>query len=144
MGIIETMSLVADIATAIGVFGVLAGIFYAAQTFKQQKEISQADFFAEYTKRYQDIILHFPENWDAETILNEEVKRYLRLYFDLCSEEYFLYTEGKCLNKKFWNECEQGMKIIFNKTIVKNYWQERKNLKYNFDKYVNENILTKN
>ena len=56
-------------------------------------------FFSEYTKRYQDIILNFPENiiddnfkFDSlSKVERDKTMRYMRVYFDLCSEEYFLY-----------------------------------------------------
>ena len=52
--------------------------------------------FTEYTKRYQEIMLKLPGNitsemFDIESLSTERreiLLRYLRAYFDLCSEEY--------------------------------------------------------
>jgi superfamily I DNA and/or RNA helicase len=72
--------------------------------------------FIEYTKRYQDIILNFPESINEPTFmldnLSEEVKtktiRYMRAYFDLCYEEFVLH-EKKFIDDKFWEIWKGGM-----------------------------------
>ncbi|HLF34339.1 MAG TPA: hypothetical protein VI583_08880 [Cyclobacteriaceae bacterium] len=67
------------------------------------------DFFTEYTRRYQEIILHLLENinkpdFDFSTLKEadhekfDETMRYIRVYFDLWSEEYYLHQEGKIVN----------------------------------------------
>ena len=63
------------------------------------------NFFADYTKRYQEIMLHLPEdieiNYNGFSELPNEVKRYLRAYIDLCSEEYYLHQLKKVEHKIF-------------------------------------------
>ena len=52
--------------------------------------------FADYTKRYQKIILEFPEDITEPTFKlagrddYEKTMRYMRAYFDLCYEEWYL------------------------------------------------------
>ena len=116
----------ADIATIIGVFVTSGALLYTIKSFKTQLQLN---FFAEYTKRYQEIILNFPENINKDDFLfdnlNDEVKdktlRYMRAYFDLCSEEYFLKREGH-IDKKTWKEWESGMKFAFSKSAFKQAW----------------------
>ncbi|WP_296620956.1 hypothetical protein [Marivirga sp.] len=86
-----------EILTTIGLVIALFSSIYAIHTNKIQvkafKEQLKLNFFTEYTRRYQEIILNFPENINDEDfdfdILKGDVKsktlRYMRAYFDLCS-----------------------------------------------------------
>lgn len=64
------------------------------ETQKRAKKQYEFQFFAEYTKRYQDLILQMPKDIDTSSIYNKDIDVYMRLYFDLCSEEYYLHSEG--------------------------------------------------
>lgn len=101
------------------------------QLQNQNNQLKQ-NFFAEYTKRYQEIILHFPENINESSFLYENLKgkriqnqtmRYMRVYFDLCSEEFFLYKHGH-LDPEVWKEWEAGMKFAFKKPAFKIAWNK--------------------
>ena len=48
--------------------------------------------------------------------------RYMRVYFDLSAEEYFLNERGE-LDEDVWNEWKEGMKIAFNKPAFKQAWK---------------------
>jgi len=130
----------------IGVIVALAGTIIALSAIIWQiienKKIAHYTLFAEYTKRYEEIALQLPEKLDDTTILDENEKRYLRVYFDLCSEEYFLNTK-ELLFKDVWKEWEEGMKFAFQNKAVFDYWQERKSFYIHFSKFVDE-LLEKN
>jgi hypothetical protein len=87
--------------------------------------------FTEYTKRYQDIILNFPENVNEPTFmldkLGEEVRnktmRYMRVYFDLCYEEFILHKK-KFIDDEFWELWNSGMEAAFGKPAFKEAWQK--------------------
>jgi hypothetical protein len=87
--------------------------------------------FIEYTKRYQDIILNFPETINEPTFmidsLSEDIKaktmRYMRAYFDLCYEEFVLYQK-KFIDDKFWEIWKGGMKAAFGKSAFRQAWQK--------------------
>ena len=87
--------------------------------------------FIEYTKRYQDIILNFPETINEPTFmidsLSEDVKaktmRYMRAYFDLCYEEFVLYQK-KFIDDEFWEIWKGGMKAAFGKSAFRQAWQK--------------------
>lgn len=97
---------------------------------KIQNEQIKNNFFAEYTKRYQEIILHFPENIndvnfsyrDLSEPRRERIMRYMRVYFDLCSEEYFLHKK-KHLDEIVWKEWKTGMIYAFNKPAFQKAWK---------------------
>jgi len=107
---------------------------------ENQTKMAQQTFFSEYTKRFMEILLHFPENWNEVSTLDEEQKRYLRVYFDLCNEEYFLKDEVP-INPTVWKEWEEGMKFTFNQKVVFDYWQVRKSSYPNFNKFVEKELL---
>jgi len=118
----------------------IVGVTIAVLTLRKQAEVSRLTFFAEYTKRYQEIILHLPENLDDITILDDKkTKPYLRAYFDLCSEQYFLHRK-KYLDNEVWKEWKGGMKIMFDKKAVSAYWEKSKTFYSDFNDFVEKAI----
>ena len=96
---------------------VVALICSNRQMVKQSREM----FFAEYTKRYQDIILNMPNTDDDEA----QVKKYMRLYFDLCSEEYHLYKRGR-IPSDVWELWEDGMRLSVRRERYRMAWEQLK------------------
>lgn len=84
--------------------------------------------FSEYTKRYRDIILNFPENIntakleDYPFVEKEQTLRHMRVYFDLCAEEFYLH-EKKHIKDDLWNEWEAGMRVAFSKPAFQDAWK---------------------
>ena len=74
-------------------------------------------FFAEYTRRYQDIILRMPKDHNDPLWLN-----YMQLYFDLCSEEYYLRGKG-IIDNDVWDLWVDGMEFAMRKLSFKRAWQ---------------------
>lgn len=121
------------------------------EQLKAQNEQTKHNFFADYTKRYQDIILNFPENINEDDFKLKKLKsdayeqtmRYMRVYFDLCSEEYFLYKK-KFLDKDVWREWKEGMEVAFNKPAFNQAWKivTEKSIFYkDFQNFVNNDLL---
>jgi len=139
-------------------FGIVASIiiatvtlYFTVSSFKKQLQLN---FFADYTKRYQEIILNFPENINEKNFqidnLDAEIKnktlRYMRAYFDLCSEEYYLWTKKKISND-IWKEWESGIKFAFSKSAFKQAWEVvhlDTNYYEEFTKFVNSTISSEN
>ncbi len=96
------------------------------RNFKKQLQLS---FFADYTKRYQEIILNFPESINEkdfdisklEPNDRDRTLRYMRAYFDLCSEEYYLWRKGN-IDDNTWKEWESGIKFAFSKPAFQQAW----------------------
>lgn len=94
-----------------------------------QNEQTKQMFFADYTKRYQEIILHFPENINEDNFVMKKLKsdvyeqtmRYMRVYFDLCYEEYFLHKKNY-IDEDVWNNWKDGMESSFSKPAFKQAW----------------------
>ena len=132
---LETIKIFAEVAV---IFGGLIAITSFVIGIRKQREISQFTFFAEYTKRYQEIVTNLPEDMnDVNVLEDEDTRRYLRVYFDLCSEEYFLYTK-KQISEEVWDEWKDGIKTTFRKEAILEYWKERKTSYYDFSKYLVE------
>ncbi len=109
----------------------LAALVYTIRSYKKQLQIQ---IFADYTKRYQEIILNFPENINQSdfdfNILDEKYNegthdktmRYMRVYFDLCSEEFDL--RDKCyITEDIFDIWKGGMKYALTKKAFRDAWQ---------------------
>ena len=144
----DTIQYVTLIITGAGVLIALFALIWQSYLSRQQMKLN---FFAEYTKRYQEIYLNLPYNINEPdfdfTKLNPEVKektiRYMRAYFDLCSEEYFLHLDGK-IDEKVWEEWEEGIEYTFSKRAFQDSWHivnlDGKFYK-KFVKWINKEVL---
>lgn len=90
------------------------------ETRKITKQQFQFQFFAEYTKRYQDLMLSMPK-LDTSSIGNKDFDTYMRLYFDLCSEEYYLHSQG-VIDDFVWGLWTEGIKTAMNKKKYQTAW----------------------
>ena len=68
----------------ISAIAAIAAVVVAHKSSKRQMQIS---LFAEFTRRYQEIMLHIRKK-------DEDEKHYKTLYIDLCSEEFLCITKG--------------------------------------------------
>ena len=79
-------------------------------------------FFSEYTRRYQDLILHIPFDIDNLPLDNNDVKSFMRLYFDLCSEEFYLHSQG-VIDDEVWKLWTEGMKTVMKREKFQTAWK---------------------
>ena len=113
------------ISTFTALIAIVSLIYQSRATQKQVK----LQNFIEYTKRYQEIILNFPENINEQDfkfdILLLEIKdktmRYMRAYFDLCFEEFTLH-EKEFIDNDFWQIWKGGMEKAFSKSAFRQAW----------------------
>jgi len=137
------------------VIATLYGGTILATLYASMKEIQNANrraeqqsnrmFFAEYTKRYQEIILAMPDDVFAGTAqVNNTTLKYMRLYFDLCSEEYHLYMDGQ-VPEDVWENWVEGMRITTNLQLYRQCWDRLKG-QYNteFWKYFEREVIKNN
>jgi len=109
----------------------IAGLIYQSHSTRKQVKLQN---FIEYTKRYQEIILNFPENINEQSFsfdaMSQEDKnktmRYMRAYFDLCFEEFILH-EKKFIDNDLWSIWSSGMEVAFSKSAFKQAWATIRN-----------------
>jgi hypothetical protein len=105
----------------------IGGLIYQSRSTSKQVKLQN---FIEYTKRYQEIILNFPENINdadftfgsMETNIKNKTMRYMRAYFDLCFEEYILH-EKKFIDDELWSIWKGGMEVAFSKLAFQQAWE---------------------
>ena len=79
-------------------------------------------FFSDYTRRYQDLVLHMPPDIEKLPLDNDDVRTFMRLYFDLCSEEFYLHSQG-VIDDEAWMLWIEGMKMAMKREKFKTAWK---------------------
>ena len=148
-----TADLLQTLLLLVTIIGLIIAILYNRKQLQIFNEQLKLNFFADYTKRYQEIILNFPENINKESFnyddLTIEIKaktlRYMRAYFDLCSEEFDLWRDGY-IKDRIWKNWKEGIEFAFSKKAFRNAWEIISlDTKYypEFSKWVNDVLKTK-
>lgn len=133
------MEVIIQMATLI--IAVLAIVLSQWSDRKQRK----LQMYAEYTRRYQDIFMNMPDDiYNGTAEIDERTKRYMRLYYSLCSEEYQLWQQG-FVKEGVWELWVDGMQI---ETSQKNYkifhdaWNAiKKEYNIDFRNYFEKNVI---
>lgn len=125
---IAQTSLMVDIIAA-GIYAaalittIILSLWQNKKANKRALEQSRYAFFAEYTRRYQDIIIGMPNEVFAEAAKAEGATlKYIRLYFDLCSEEFHLHQK-KLIPDDVWNNWTEGMKLTTKIRVYNTAWK---------------------
>ncbi|GEM_PF-6498852 len=115
---------IAEIGT---LFVTIIGLIVAGRQFYQQHRLS---FYEHYTERNMMIMDEMPSfvlyKKDKVTLSKEDEEKWrvsIFLYFDLCSEEYYLH-QTKYIEDKVWNDWKDGMADFFNRDGVNEILQE--------------------
>lgn len=120
----------------VSLLGILVGVFVAVFTIKstllpvvQQLKVST---FLQCADRYHDIVSRMPEPLRNEESsaslkeLDESTRRAslnaLRLYFNLCSEEYYLF-DLKVVDTPTWAHWRTGIERYMELKIVREVWR---------------------
>lgn len=95
-------------------------------SMKMVKEQNQIQMFAEYTKRFQEIIMNMPKSvYECSDEVDDDVLRYMQLYFNLCSEEYDLWTKG-AISPDVWEKWLYGIKMTMQRSVYQKAWSMEK------------------
>jgi hypothetical protein len=121
------MEYVSLAVSIIAMVTIATALIVTINNFKKQLQLN---FFADYTKRYQEIMLQFPEKINEEDFKisklsekeSDHTLRHMRAYFDLCSEEYYLWKKGN-IDNETWEEWQTGIKFAFSKSAFKEAWE---------------------
>ena len=119
---------------------IIAIVFSQYSDRKQRK----LQMYAEYTRRYQDIFMKMPDDiYNGTASIDERTKKYMRFYFDLCSEEYHLW-QGKFVKDSVWELWVEGMQIETEREIFHKAWEAiKKEYNTDFRNYFEENVINK-
>lgn len=125
----EITDWIQSIVLLVTVVGLIISILNNRKQVKIFNEQLKLSFFADYTKRYQEIILNLPEDinkcdFDFNQLpidVKNKTLRYIRVYFDLCSEEYDLWKAGY-IDNRIWNNWKEGIEFTFSKTAFRSAW----------------------
>lgn len=116
----DWIGLFAALMTAAGVIVVFVQLQKLGQQIKLQS-------FADYTKRYQEIVLRFPEDINSSDFVlvgrsdYEVVMRNMRAYLDLSFEEWFL-NRSELLDFKIWELWSGGILTALSKSAFQQAW----------------------
>lgn len=134
------------ISTVIAILSLMGTSVFAIITLRSEaaenRKLHKLTIFSEYTKRYNDIMLHMPEEIFAqETKLTKETHKYARLYFNLCSEEFYLKEHG-LIDAEIWNNWNDGIITRMKSPVVQAEWNTFREEEYDkkFRKYI-DNII---
>ena len=128
----------------------VAIITLVIQSRSMRKQMKLQNYM-EYTKRYQEIILNFPESINERSFVlddlpSSEVRgktmRYMRAYYDLCYEEFDLHRR-KFIDEDIWQIWEAGMRTAFSKPAFQQAWGKIKqdsNFEQQFEDFVAERM----
>jgi hypothetical protein len=132
--------------TAAITFGGLVVVVCQLRSLNRQTRLQN---FAEYTMRYQQIVLNFPEDINSKDFLlkgredYDKVMRYMRAYFDLCFEEWYLH-QRQLIEGDFWTIWFEGMRTALAKPAFQQAWQVMKadtNFGPEFSKFAEDRML---
>jgi hypothetical protein len=126
-----------NITEIISLTAVVVAILALGWQIRTSNKQSKMQTFLTYTERYQEIVLNLPigmesedfsiENFDEKT--QEKILKWLRAYFDLCSEEYYL-KNNRLIDKEAWRLWESGMKDSLKKPAFIQSWRIIQTNKY--------------
>ena len=90
------------------------------------REQNHIQMFAEYTKRYQDVIIALPQYDTVEEFINsKDAQKGMRLYFNLCSEEYDLCIKD-AISKDVRDKWLSGMQTAMMMEAYRRSWTIQK------------------
>jgi hypothetical protein len=94
------VALPADWIAAISALATIVGVLVVFLQLQKLSGQIRLQHFTDYTKRYQEIILRFPEDINkqdfklVDRLDYDQTMRQMRAYFDLSFEEWYLNRKG--------------------------------------------------
>ncbi len=132
----STSDIIQIVTLIVAIAAVIVTMVYTQKSIQASIALTQdqirAQMFSEYTRRYNEIILNMPsESSDGTNEPSADAMKYLRLYFDLCSEEYHLWKRGM-IEAEVWEMWEEGMQNAMKSPLYSKAWEKLRG-EYNGD-----------
>lgn len=122
--------LISIISAAAAIATIVVSIWYNRRTLASARLLataqSKANFFVIYTGRYMELVKQKP---DFASCTERERMAFMRQYFNLCSEEFYLHSRGM-IDKNVWQMWVNGMRLTMRGMKFKVSWRE---LAVNYD-----------
>ena len=100
--------IIASIALIISFLTMVAAFRDISLSNKANTNLQRITLRLDFSHRYQEIMLAMSDSGDPDRI-----RKYVLLYFDLCSEEYRLWKSGEgIVDSKTWHLWEDGMRDL--------------------------------
>ncbi len=112
--------LVAVGISALGVIAAFGAIYFSN---KGNRNIQSITLRLDFSHRYQEIMLAMPDSNEPD-----KIKKYVLLYFDLCSEEYRLWkSDDGIVDDTTWQLWKEGMKDLMDThPEYRKIWEDNK------------------
>ncbi|ACB74607.1 hypothetical protein [Opitutus terrae] len=123
----DKIQVIMAVVTALGIIIAIDSSRTQLKTFNDQLRLN---FFADYTRRYQEIMMSLPENINEpgfefeqlEKDTRSQAMKSMRAYFNLCSEEFHLAREEH-IDAAVWAMWSAGMSHAMTKKSFQDVWR---------------------
>ena len=108
-------------------FATFSGVALTTIYFVQKQKLEEMklfkDLFTEFNMRYECQNEKLADIKANKINGSDDINKVLDDYFNLCSEEYLFYKEGRIHNEAWGSWC-RGMKEHLSNDVIKAYWKE--------------------
>lgn len=120
------------IATIVlGTIGIGITVYYSRHTKKLAHDQMLKELFTEFNNEYGKLhkkLVEVEGKYHTPEELNrapngEELKHNIKLYFILCSEEFFWYYHKKRIDKEIWDSWQSGMLYWYSIPAIRELWE---------------------
>jgi hypothetical protein len=138
----DIQTIISIISVSVAITAIFVSIILNKQTLKYSRKLAKSqsvvNIFVTYTQRFMELEKERP---NFEICGNDKVDSYMTQYFNLCSEEYYLFKKNY-IEKDVWKFWKEGMHQEMNEKFHQSEW-EKLNAKYNedFRKFFNMEII---
>ena len=125
--IIITAIIIMRVREPLALFATFSGVALTTIYFVQKQKLEEMklfkDLFTEFNKRYECQNEKLADIKTNKISGSDDINKVLDDYFNLCSEEYLFYKEGRIHNEAWGSWC-RGMKEHLSNNVIKEYWEE--------------------
>jgi hypothetical protein len=111
----------------LALFATFAGIALTSLYFIQKQKLEEIklfkDLFAEFNCRYDRLNGKISDIKSKSIIDSNQIAKILDDYFNLCSEEYLFFKEGR-IHNQVWGAWCRGIKEHLMDEIINAYWEK--------------------
>lgn len=111
----------------LALFATFSGVALTTIYFVQKQKLEEMklfkDLFTEFNTRYECQNEKLADIKANKINGSDDINKVLDDYFNLCSEEYLFYKEGRIHNEAWGSWC-RGMKEHLSNDVIKAYWKE--------------------